>query len=208
VRRIAHWTPRYVLDRLQVAAHHRRHRHQPWLTRQSVRLIDKLLRPGDRGLEWGAGRSSLWLAARLSHLLTIEDDPVWATRIARQACAQGIDGRLDIRLLSCSGDASSPYVRVVDSLDTASIDVCLIDGRLREHCFLGVLPKLRRGALLILDNSNWYLPHDPVSRAPGSRTRASGPSSPYWAAAAAEVADWRVLWTTDGVCDTSIWIKP
>jgi hypothetical protein len=53
---------------------------------------------------------------------------------------------------------------------------------------------------------DWYLLCQ--SKAPNSRTAALGPKTPAWAEVAEELAEWRTVWTTCGVWDTAIFIKP
>ena len=59
---------------------------------------------------------------------------------------------------------------------------------------------LKPGGLLILDNSNHYLPHP--SRSPLRVTR---PPSDDWETISRLVEPWRVIWTTNGCWDTTIW---
>src|SRR6185295_16083792 len=59
VRTIRHWTPRYVYDRTSDLLYAHRHPGLPWITRQATDLLAGLLRPSDRGLEFGSGRSTL-----------------------------------------------------------------------------------------------------------------------------------------------------
>ena len=48
----------------------------PWLTPDSIKLIEALLNKNDVGLEWG-GKSTFWLANQVSHLTSIESNPDW-----------------------------------------------------------------------------------------------------------------------------------
>jgi hypothetical protein len=87
-----------------------------------------------------------------------------------------------------------------------SIDFVLIDGLYREYVTRLMIPKVKPGGLLIIDNVNWCLPSQ--THAPYSRTVALGPNGPVWAELAQELADWRSIWTSSGVTDTAIFIKP
>lgn len=78
----------------------------------------------------------------------------------------------------------------------------LVDGAQRGLCAISSLPKLSPGALLVIDNVNWYLPSD--SRSPNTRSRANGPRSGVWEQVHMVIRDWRVAWTTNGVSDTAI----
>jgi len=45
---------------------------EPWVDRGAIYVLDLVLRPHMRGLEWGAGSSSHWLLERLGHLVSVE----------------------------------------------------------------------------------------------------------------------------------------
>jgi len=208
--------PRYVADRVRLAVHQRMHPDAPWLTAEATDLLDTWLRPGHVGMEWGSGRSTVWFAHRVGHLLSVEHDAGWHAAVSAQLATEGIHN-VDYRLLPCEPERvetpewiaamfASTYVRAVDEFEARSLDFALVDGMYRSACALAVLPKLRSGALLIVDNVNWFLPS--ASRAPSSRGVGDSPLSPTWAEFAEEVDGWNVTWTQNGVADTAIWSVP
>lgn len=79
-----HWTPRYVVNRIALGNYQRTHPEAPWLTPAAIALLERMLLPTDRGLEFGSGRSTLWFARRIGRLISVEDDPAWHDRISRQ----------------------------------------------------------------------------------------------------------------------------
>jgi hypothetical protein len=99
----------------------------------------------------------------------------------------------------------SAYARTALSFAEQSIDFALVDGHYRDYSAKFILPKIKPGGMLIIDNVNWYLPCQ--SKAPNSRTAALGPLTPAWAEVAAELAGWRSIWTSSGVWDTAIFIR-
>lgn len=208
--------PRYVADRLRLVLHQRLHPDAPWLTAGATALLARWLEPHHTGVEWGSGRSTRWLARRVGHLLSIEHHPEWHARISEQLARERITN-VDHRLVACEPERietpewisamfASPYVRAVDALDDWSLDFALVDGMYRSACAIAVLPKLRSGALLVVDNVNWFLPS--ASRAPSSRSVADPPLSPTWQQFAESVAGWELHWTQNGVADTAIWVAP
>jgi putative heme iron utilization protein len=48
------------------------HPNWPWLTKEAILLLERLLRPDDIGLEFGSGRSTIWFAERVEKLISIE----------------------------------------------------------------------------------------------------------------------------------------
>ena len=59
-RTFSHWTPTYIRDRIINILDALAHPADPWLTRQSINIIKKLIKPEDIGLEFGSGRSTIW----------------------------------------------------------------------------------------------------------------------------------------------------
>lgn len=205
MRSFSHWTPRYVLARCREIANSKLNRQDPWLTRESVGLLGRLLRPTDTMLEFGSGRSTLWFADRVAHITSVEHDQDWIRRVEAMAAA---GQRTNITLRHHPRDAGdqegalSPYVRTLEDFPEGSLDVVLVDGIYRDHCALGAIPKVRPGGMIIIDNVNWYLPSS--SHSPSSRAPAAGPDGTVWGEVAERIRDWRQIWTTSGVTDTTI----
>jgi len=179
-------------------------------------MLERWLRPDHVGIEWGSGRSTLWFAARVRHLLSVEHNAGWHESVSSALAERGMT-KVDYRLCPCEPERAetpewiaamfaSDYVRAADSFEARSIDFALVDGMYRSACALAVLPKLRPGALLIVDNANWFLPS--ASRAPSSRRVTDSPLSPTWERFANAVSGWDLQWTENGVADTAIWTAP
>lgn len=208
--RFRHWTPRYVSNRLALMAYERQHPDMPWLTSSMVNILKGWLKPSDRGLEWGSGRSTVWFARRVAHLVSVESDPRWANRVQSLLSKAQLTGRVDYQLHVDARDAEadSGYVAVARAIPPDSLDFCLVDGLARDHCALRALHLLRPGGILIVDNIEWYVPREPKSLAPNSRSLMDGHASPAWATFSQKVCEWRYVWTTNGVWDTAFWMKP
>jgi predicted O-methyltransferase YrrM len=80
-RNYSHWTPQYITDRLGLTLWQRRHADAPWLTSAAVEILSSLLSSSDSGLEFGAARSTVWFARRVSRLISIETDENWYKRV-------------------------------------------------------------------------------------------------------------------------------
>jgi hypothetical protein len=208
-RPLHHLTPRYVYNRTRQMIYEHRHADDPWLTPAAISLLGSLLRPDDRGAEFGSGRSTVWFAARVAALTSVEHDERWYETVSARIKARGL-GNVDYIL--APGDqppdrgGDSAYARTALAFPDASIDFALIDGRYRDYSAKFILPKIKSCGMLIIDNVNCYLPCQ--SKAPNSRTATLGPKTPVWAEVAAELAVWRPIWTSSGVWDTAIFIKP
>ena len=209
MRTIVHWTPRYIYDRTRQMLYDRGHGDDPWLTPAAIRLLESLLRPADRGAEFGSGRSTFWFAERVAALTSVEHDDQWYEAVSaklkerRLANVDYIFARPD-QPVEFGGQ--STYARTALGFPDAGLDFALVDGHYRGYTAKFILPKIKSGGMLIIDNVNWYLPSE--SRAPNSRTLALGPNGKIWIEVAGELAQWRSIWTSSGVWDTAIFIRP
>jgi predicted O-methyltransferase YrrM len=208
-RPVLHLTPRYIYNRARQFGYERRHPDDPWLTPAAIELLRSLLRPSDRGAEFGSGRSTLWFARRVASLTSVEHDERWHEAVSARLKTHGlrnIDYILAPPDQSAERGGDSAYARVALAFPDASLDFALIDGHYRDYSAKFILPKIKPGGMLIIDNVNWCLPCR--STAPNSRTAALGPATPTWAEVAEELSGWRSIWTSSGVWDTAIFIRP
>lgn len=119
----------------------------PMISYRARRLIESLLTPASRMVEFGSGNSTPWFAARAGFVLSIEDDADWHARVRGMLSELGIDNVRHVLR------TESTYADLFDIAD-ASIDFALVDGTDREGCILSIIPKLKHGAWLYLDNSD------------------------------------------------------
>jgi hypothetical protein len=59
----------------------------PWITYPALRMLERVVRPHFKVFEYGAGNSSLWWAARVDDVVSVEHDPAWAEMVAGRAPA-------------------------------------------------------------------------------------------------------------------------
>jgi predicted RNA methylase len=201
VRKISHWTPRYIYNRIVLALYEKQHPDSPWLTSSAVSILSTYLKNSDIGLEWGSGRSTVWFAARIKHLVSVEDNPEWYQRIKKQ-----LDHlKLNNTEYLFANDRES-YIGAADQFQENSLDFVLVDGRdYRSTCAVKAVSKVRTGGIIVVDNANWFLPSS--SHSPNSRTYETGPASDEWQHFLELVNDWRRIWTSNGVSDTALFIK-
>ncbi len=208
MRSFRHLTPRYVWDRLALMAYEKGNPDQPWLTRTMIEILDTLLLPDDVGLEFGSGRGTRWFLQRVGHLTSVEHNRNWYVLVEKQLESVGKPVDYRLREDGATESPDSAYVEVAKSIASSSLDFVLVDGVARDHCALASLDKLKPGGMLIIDNVNWYLPREPKSRSPNSRDQADGYASEVWGQVGEQIKNWRCVWTTNGVWDTALWVKP
>jgi predicted O-methyltransferase YrrM len=201
-------TPGYVYRRTLDLLYRRAHPADPWLTPAAIAMLETLLQATDRGAEFGSGRSTLWFAARVAELTSVETSIQWYEKVTRKLKERGVSN-VDYILVPDdqprqSGD--SPYARTALGFPDAGLDFALVDGYYRDYSAKFILPKLKPGGLLVIDNINWSLPSQ--SKAPGTRPPELGPATSTWAEVWREISGWRSIWTSNGVGDTAIFFKP
>ena len=131
-----------------VAKHILDHRPQvPMISYRARRMIASLLSEDTRMVEFGSGNSTPWFAARVGFVLSIEDLPEWFDYVQKRLKEKEIQNvRHELRTTKNYADLSD--------IDDSSLDFTLIDGTNREGCVRSVIPKLKPGGWLYLDNSD------------------------------------------------------
>ena len=202
----AHRTPRYVWNRFNEWLWQRQNPQFPWLGPKAVAALETLLQPHMQGIEFGAGRSTSWIAGRVAHLESWEESPVWREKVTAILTAAGIQNAFLNLVENSSDNWEAAYAKVIATLENRSFDFVLVDAdHAREQLCRQLANSVTPGGFLMLDNANWYLPSD--SHSPSSRSFAQGPATKGWAEFLNAVAGWRCIWTSSGVTDTAFWVR-
>lgn len=201
MRQFGHWTPRYIYDRLSEIVYQRRHSDAPWLGHDMVRILENWLTPSDRGFEWGSGRSTIWFAERVRSLVSVEHNPDWYQLVAAKIKAKGLK---NVEYHYCQNKGE--YRGVAAKYASESFDFCLVDGVVRDECALAAISLVKPGGIIVVDDFNRYLPTE--TRSPFSRTLEQGPETEQWATYQNAVQRWRKIFTTNGVKDSALWVRP
>lgn len=115
----------------------------PWLQPAAIAALEEILEPHFEALETGAGGSTIWLASRVKHVVTLEHDPVWHSAVARELQLHGLTN-VDLKLSPFYPSEGIPS-------GLGPFDLVLIDGRGRvQSCRTA---RVKPGGYLILDNS-------------------------------------------------------
>lgn len=147
---------------------------QPWMPYRAIDWLEENVDASMSVFEYGSGGGTLFLSERVGELHSVEHDPEWyeATRSALAAAGVEVDYILaealpvdgpDVPYGLHSFTSTQPesrglayenYVRAVDKLPDASLDLVIVDGRARPSCAARALPKVRGGGHILLDNSD------------------------------------------------------
>ena len=119
----------------------------PMISYRARRQIGKILRPDFRMVEFGSGNSTTWFASRVGFLLSVEDLPDWYEHVQRRLADRKIEN-VDHVLRPAETYAD------LSGIEDGSLDFALVDGTDREGSVRAVVPKLKPGGWLYLDNTD------------------------------------------------------
>lgn len=209
MRKIGHLNFTYLRNRLKQWMYQRRDPSAPWLTEDMNKILSSWLKPEDIGFEWGAGRSTLWLAARIKHLTSVEQNAEWAEHVEELISNSGFESKVSLeKHFNTHGAPPDSYYEVIKKVPDSTLDFCLVDGDLRDRCANFALDKLKSGGILVIDNAERYLYPLVPSSAPGALDSDKQLPSGAWKEFIARTVDWRCIWSSDGVSDTALYVKP
>jgi predicted O-methyltransferase YrrM len=118
----------------------------PWLGYRAIKHLKKLLQPDWKMLEWGSGMSTLWFAARVGNLVSIEDYKEWYDKVSLELEKRG-STNVDYRFKPDNYSS-------LDEFPDGTFDFILIDGSQRGNCAAAAINKIRTGGYIYLDNSD------------------------------------------------------
>lgn len=129
----------------------------PWYTYPAIQYFSQLdLRDRD-AFEFGSGNGSLFWAARVRSLTSVESDRSWHELISGK--------KLDNQQVMLVEDLGE-YPHAVATANR-KYDVIIVDGKRRRLCGQAALNCLADDGMIILDNADWYPKTAAVLRAAG-----------------------------------------
>ena len=195
--------PSYFFKRLRMNSFQRKLPDAPWLTENAVYILNSWLKPSDIGFEWGSGRSTAWLVSRTKHIVSIEHHQGWFENVEKMLVDQGLKDKVDYFRI----DIDKKYESKIDDYE-CFFDYILVDGRRRLECMKKAIPRVKSGGVLILDNSDRYIPNNIDSTYLSVVNKSNTYKNDEWESTVNQLKDWRQIQTSDGINDTTFWVKP
>ncbi len=137
---------------------------EPWISLKAVKYCEKNLSKDHLALEWGSGRSTIWFAKRVGKIVSVEDKKSWFDYVDSKMKELKLNN-VDYRYIDLDHPIDEPakmfydvtpkYVAIAEEFSDESLDFVVVDGHYRQACIQAVIPKLKKGGLLLVDNSNW-----------------------------------------------------
>jgi hypothetical protein len=150
---------------------------QPWITFKTIDYLKKNVTEQFRVFEYGGGGSTLFFVKRAKEVITVENNEEWFAILSEMMAKKKYQNWKGNFIKGQSGDyvtapdisnpdhyssddASSKgmnyynYASAIDAYADNYFDLVLVDGRSRPSCMKHAIPKIKKGGLLILDNSD------------------------------------------------------
>lgn len=113
----------------------------PWFTYPAIGFLERRVKAEWRILEFGAGMGTVWWNRVANHVLSLEHEVGWFTRIS--ADCPGV--------IKTNSASAGDYFR--PALDTGTYDVIVVDGLFRKEC-LAIAPSLlNESGFIVLDDA-------------------------------------------------------
>ena len=123
----------------------------PWLPENAIALLDRLIQPDWNIVETGSGASTFWLAERAAAVFSFEHNPAWATSVQNELIKRGLEKKAFI--IFSEGYPKTGIAERLKELRATEIDLALIDGRGRVRSIESVIPFIKPGGWIVLDNA-------------------------------------------------------
>ncbi len=118
----------------------------PWYTYPAIQYISQLDLSDRDAFEFGSGNGSLFWAARVRTLISVESDPQWHGMISSKRSENQqvlLEENLDLYPHSIHRSGKK-------------FDLIIVDGKRRRPCAAEAVECLAANGMIILDNSDWY----------------------------------------------------
>lgn len=199
-----HWTPTYIVNKLRTMSYYRQNPTLPWITKDANNFLIQWMDKSKVGIEFGSGRSTLWLGKNCGKLYSVEDNKAWFDKISASIKEQQLTN-IEYFYLD-SSERNNQYVQKLDTFPDGFFDFVFIDGSHRDLLALKAVSKVKnKGGMVIIDNINWFLPHNTIS--PASVKPGEPHYNKNWELFEQMVAGFELVWTSNGVSDTAFFIK-
>jgi hypothetical protein len=154
----------------------------PWMSFSAIDFLNREARPDMRVFEYGSGGSTLFWSSRVRSIVSVEHDKAWYENM-HQKLEAVTSSTIEYMLVEAEKDPSfekrdfrnpddcvsddahykgynfRKYVSTIDKYPEGSFDIIIVDGRARPSCIKHSISRLKRGGLLVVDNTDrkYYL---------------------------------------------------
>lgn len=116
----------------------------PWYTYAALAFLEPRLRADLEVFEYGAGHSTLWWAARVGHVCSVENDLAWTEHLRPRL---PVNTELRYESSSATYTASAQH-------RSRRFDIVVIDGSDRNECARACQNTLKDDGVIVWDNTD------------------------------------------------------
>ena len=145
----------------------------PYLPFRAQEWLNRFLKSDMRVFEYGSGGSTIFIAKRVKSIVSIEHDKKWYQIVNAVLNKNAINNCEYFLIEPDYKDLKSipsykifsqllfkpfkQYIAQIDRYPDASFDLVSIDGKARNFCVRRAIRKVRKGGILLLDDSNYKI---------------------------------------------------
>lgn len=154
----------------------------PWINFLALDFLEAQLQHNFKVFEFGGGGSTLFFCKKVEAVMTVEDHAEWFKTLTEMVKTKGYDhwtgffvapeiltdsnprshtNPADFKssIKSLEQKSFEKYARTIDPYPEDFFDLILVDGRARPSCIQQAIPHLKKGGLLVVDNTErpYYL---------------------------------------------------
>lgn len=148
----------------------------PWIVFRAKKFLDDYLKKDMKVFEWGSGGSTIYFCKKVNNVFAIEHDETWYNEVKEVISKENINNceyylikPIKNQLLTAmpynallnnsktfdryKSYSFKKYVRKIDEYPDRYFDFIFVDGRARAGCIKHAINKVKKGGILMLDNS-------------------------------------------------------
>lgn len=118
----------------------------PWITYPAIEFLKRRITPEMSVFEYGSGGSTLWWAARVNEVISVEHDKEWYKKMAPIVPDNVNINHIELEYGGAYAGKVKGYVN--------KFDIVVIDGRDRVNCAINSLTALKKTGVIVWDNSD------------------------------------------------------
>ena len=72
---------------------------EPWIRRDIILLLNRLVQPNFSVLEWSSGSSTVWMLPRVNRLISVESNVQWANSVVEKVKQMGLGHKIQFHII-------------------------------------------------------------------------------------------------------------
>ncbi|HWQ91638.1 MAG TPA: class I SAM-dependent methyltransferase [Clostridia bacterium] len=135
----------------------------PWFSYAAIDFLKQFLRPDMTVCEYGSGGSTLFFAARVASVFSIEDNPDWFQRVSQRLREKQVSNvTIQLYPYDFKNPVDFEQSAYLNAIPDQQFDVIVVDGseewtQVRPICFAKAQTHVRPGGIIVVDDS-WRYP--------------------------------------------------